>query len=373
VARAARGYDQAVVSPPDDPSSLARLLIEAADEERRRIGRNLHDGVQQRLVVLGHRIALAQRKLETAPGEAAEHLRHAAEESRAAGEELRELARGLHPAGLTEYGLQPALAALAQRSPLEVRVLALPDRRLPELVEVSIYYLVSEALSNSVKYAEASHVRVHVAHRADTIVAEVADDGVGGAAAAAGSGLRGLESRMEALGGRLAVASPPGGGTRLRATIPVRPWRTAREPFLEFGHEGDGGDGERQIELVRAGEKTMGVSLAREWELEGGLPGIGKRLPVFDHRGRRHATVEVVRVAVMPFEEIGEDVARAHLPGIESIAAWRERQRGRFEGARQELAALFDEPDWRFSEDQAMVVVSFRLHEEDEEEGSEAA
>src|SRR5688500_10537629 len=129
-----RGYDQAVVSGPDLTSALARLLVEAADEERRRIGRNLHDGVQQRLVVLGHRIALAQRRLETAPEEAAEHLRHAAEETSAAGEELRELARGLHPAGLAEYGLEPALCALSQRSPLELRVVELPDRRLPEVV-----------------------------------------------------------------------------------------------------------------------------------------------------------------------------------------------------------------------------------------------
>jgi uncharacterized protein YhfF len=147
--------------------------------------------------------------------------------------------------------------------------------------------------------------------------------------------------------------------------IPMRPWRTAREPFLEFGHEGDGGDGERQIELILAGEKTVGVSLAREWELEGGPPRIGQRLPVMDHRGRRRATVEVVRVAVMPFGDVGLDVAEAHLPGIASVEEWRERQRVRFDGSRQELAALLDEPDWRFSDAETMVVVSFRLHDED--------
>jgi uncharacterized protein YhfF/two-component sensor histidine kinase len=336
------------------------MLVEAADEERRRIGRDLHDGVQQRLVVLGHRIALAQRKLEGAPDEAAEHLRHAAEEARAAGEELRELARGLHPAGLTEYGLEPALCGLAQRSPLELRVVALPDRRLPEVMEVTVYYLVSEALSNAVKYARASHLRVEVSHRAGAIVAEVVDDGVGGARAAGGTGLTGLSGRVEALGGTLTVESPPGCGTRLRAVIPLRPWRSAREPFLEFGHEGDGGEGERQIEQILAGEKTAGVSLAREWELEGGPPGIGQRLPVMDHKGRRRATVEVVRVALLPFEDIGEEIAAAHLPDAGSREEWRSRQRVRFDAAREELAALLDEPDWCFTESEAMVVVSFR-------------
>jgi len=134
--------------------------VSIADEERRRIGRNLHDGAQQRMIVLGHRIELARRTLEQAPEEAAEHLRHASDEARAAGAELRELARGLHPAGLAEYGLEPALAALAGRSPLPLEVAALPDRRLPEAVEVTIYYLVSEALANADKYAGASRVRV---------------------------------------------------------------------------------------------------------------------------------------------------------------------------------------------------------------------
>jgi signal transduction histidine kinase len=136
--------------------------VSIADEERRKIGRNLHDGAQQRMIVLGHRIELARRKLEQDPEQAAEHLRHASEEARAAGAELRELARGLHPAGLAEYGLEPTLAALAGRSPIPLEVTALPDRRLPEAVETTIYYLVSEALSNAVKYAGASRVRVEV-------------------------------------------------------------------------------------------------------------------------------------------------------------------------------------------------------------------
>src|SRR5215217_7167803 len=135
----------------DEIAASRARLVSVADEERRQIGRNLHDGAQQRIIVLGHRIALAQRKLEQSPQEAAEHLRHAGEEARAAGTELRELARGLHPAGLAEYGLEPALAALGGRSAIPLEVVSLPDRRLPEVVEVSIYYLVSEALSNAVK------------------------------------------------------------------------------------------------------------------------------------------------------------------------------------------------------------------------------
>ena len=146
-------------------ASRARM-VSIADEERRQIGRNLHDGAQQRMIVLGHRIELARRKLEQDPEQAAEHLRHASEEARAAGAELRELARGLHPAGLAEYGLEPTLAALAGRSPLPLEVAALPDRRLPEAVEVTIYYLVSEALSNAVKYA-GRHARAGRGHAGD--------------------------------------------------------------------------------------------------------------------------------------------------------------------------------------------------------------
>jgi signal transduction histidine kinase len=203
-------------------ASRARL-VSVADEERRQIGRNLHDGAQQRMIVLGHRIALAQRKLEQSPDEASEHLRHAADEARAAGAELRELARGLHPAGLAEYGLEPALAALAGRSPVPLEVVSLPDRRLPEVVEVSIYYLVSEAVVNAHKYAGAKRVRVDVAQRIDRVVIEVADDGCGGADESLGSGLRGLADRVEALDGRVRIVSPSGAGTVVTAEIPCAP------------------------------------------------------------------------------------------------------------------------------------------------------
>ena len=181
---------------------------------------------------------------------------------------------------------------------------------------MTIYYLVSEALSNAVKYAGATRVRVEVTQGTDRVVAEVADDGAGGADPAAGSGLAGLASRIEALGGTLEVTSPAGAGTRLRARIPLAPWRTAREPFLEFGHEDDGGAGAELIAKVLSGEKTASISLAREWELEGGTPKIGQRLPVMDHRGRRHGTVEVVRIAVMPFGEVDAGSVEEHESGL---------------------------------------------------------
>jgi uncharacterized protein YhfF len=312
--------------------------------------------------VLGHRIALAQRKLEQDPEQAAEHLRHAGEEARAAGAELRELARGLHPAGLAEYGLEPTLAALSGRSPLPLEVAALPDRRLPEAVEVTIYYLVSEALSNAVKYAGATRVRVEVTQGTDRVVAEVSDDGAGGADPASGSGLAGLASRIEALGGTLDVTSPAGAGTRLRARIPLAPWRTAREPFLEFGHEDDGGAGAELIAKVLSGEKTASISLAREWELEGGTPKIGQRLPVMDHRGRRHGTVEVVRIAVMPFGEVDAGSVEEHESGL-GADEWRAAQRDYYDRCRAQVASLLEEPGWRLTDAEPLVVLRFKLVE----------
>ena len=337
--------------------------MSVADDERRQIGRNLHDGVQQRLIVLGHRIELARRMLEKEdPEEATEHLRHAGDEARAAGAELRELARGLHPAGLAEYGLEPTLAALADRSAIPLEVVALPDRRLPEVVEVSVYYLVSEALSNAVKYAGATRVTVEVVQQPDRVVAEVTDDGAGGADPTTGSGLRGLAERVEALGGRLDVISPLGAGTRLRATIPLAPCRTAREPFLEFGHAADGGLGARLIEQVLAGEKTATISLAREWELEGGTPKIGQKLPVMDHHGRRHGTVEVVRIAVMPFGEVEYRLDRGARPDRpRRRAEWRERQRAFYDAGREQIGALLGEPDWRLTDAEPLVVLRFQL------------
>ena len=242
-------------------------VVQAADEERKRIGRDLHDGVQQRLVALELLVGLAERKLSAGSADGAkEILEQVHEQASTVNQELRELARGLHPAGLSEHGLAPALEALGERSTLPVRVVALPERRLPEPVEVTIYYLVSEALTNAVKHAGASELAVTVTLGGRTVVAEVADDGCGGADPAAGGGLLGLRDRVSALCGAFDVTSPASEGTRLRARIPLAAWRTTREPFLEFGYDGDDGLGERAIEQVLTGEKTVAVSVAREWD-----------------------------------------------------------------------------------------------------------
>jgi uncharacterized protein YhfF len=203
-------------------------------------------------------------------------------------------------------------------------------------------------------------VLVEVTQDPGRVVAEVADDGTGGADASAGSGLAGLVSRIEALGGTLDVISPAGAGTRLRARIPLAPWRTAREPFLEFGHEDDDGAGAQTIAKVLSGEKTASISLAREWELEGGTPKIGQRLPVIDHRGRRHGTVEVVRIAVMPFGEVDAGSVEEHEAGV-GPDAWREAQRDYYDRCREQVAALLEEPDWRLTDDEPLVVLRFRL------------
>jgi len=345
-------------------ASRARL-VQAADEERRRIGRDLHDGVQQRLVALVHRIEVARRKLDSAPPAADEMLAAAADEARSAGQELRELARGLHPAGLSEYGLEPALRALAGRASLAVEIERLPDRRLPEVIEVTVFYLVSEAITNAAKHAGAASLRVSVTTGPAALVAEIADDGVGGADAdGEGSGLRGLRDRVATLGGTLTVDSPPGAGTRLEARIPLAPWRSAREPFLEVGHPDDGGEGERTIADIEAGRKRVSVTLAREWELEGGLPRIGRRMPVIDHHGVRRATVEIERVALVPFADVGPDVVPLEATGAVSHEAWRERQKAFYDRCREEVAVLLEEPGWWLTDEEPMAVVWFRAVDE---------
>lgn len=341
--------------------ALARL-VDAADEERRRIGRDLHDGIQQRLIVLGQRLDLARRALaggdvEKADTMVAEARAHAAD----AGHELRDMARGLFPVGLTERGLEGALRLLAGRAPLPMKLDALPARRLPDAVELTMYYLVSEALANTVEHAQASEMHVSIVQRGPSLHAEVADDGIGGADADDGTGLRGLGDRVTALGGRLEVDSPPGKGTRLTATIPLTPWRDAREPFLEFGHEGDGGAGERRIEGVLSGTRTATVSLAREWDLEGGPPRIGQRLPVLDHRGNRRGEVVVTRVSVLPFAEIDDAIMEAESTGERSVDEWRAEYEKFYEGCREEIATLIGEPGWRLTPQEPMVVTFFRV------------
>ncbi len=199
----------------EDLAASRARIVQAGDDERRRLERNLHDGAQQRLVSLALMLRLAARRHA---GD--RDLERAGEELSHALEELRELARGIHPAVLTERGLEPAVQALAARAPLPVELdVALRDR-LPGPVEAAAYYVVAEALTNVAKYAHASLVRVHVDRDDARAHVEVADDGVGGARPDAGSGLRGLADRVEALGGRLGLDSPAGAGTVLRAEIP---------------------------------------------------------------------------------------------------------------------------------------------------------
>jgi signal transduction histidine kinase len=201
-------------------ASRARI-VEAAGLERRRLERNLHDGAQQRLVALSLTVRLAQCKIDSDPDKAHELLAGAAGELKLAQEELRELARGIHPAVLSDRGLEPALEALAGRSPVPVALEGVPDERLPEPIEAAAYFVVAEALTNVAKYASASHASVRVSRVNGSAFVEIDDDGCGGADPTRGSGLRGLADRVGALDGKLKITSPPGGGTRLRAEIPV--------------------------------------------------------------------------------------------------------------------------------------------------------
>jgi signal transduction histidine kinase len=197
-------------------------IVEAGDAERRRLERNLHDGAQQRLVVLALQLRLIQSAIDHDPAEAPRLLKAARIELSEALDELRELARGIHPAVLTDRGLEPAVSALANRSPVPVEVRAMPTERLPPAVETAAYYMIAEAITNVAKYAHASHVDVAVRVDDGHTLVEVTDDGVGGARPAQGSGLRGIADRVEALDGRVRLSSAPGEGTRIRAVIPTR-------------------------------------------------------------------------------------------------------------------------------------------------------
>jgi PAS domain S-box-containing protein len=201
-------------------ASRARL-VESAATERRRLERNLHDGAQQYLNALALKLRVASSTLAEGPEVTGPLLDEAQADLAIAVEELRELARGIHPATLTEHGLGRALAGLAERSPLEVEITAVPTERLAETVEVAAYFVAAEALTNVAKYAQADRATVSVVHTPHAAVVEVADDGRGGAEMTTGGGLRGLADRVEALGGRLVVDSPLDGGTRLRAEIPT--------------------------------------------------------------------------------------------------------------------------------------------------------
>ena len=200
-------------------ASRARI-VEAGDQQRRRIERDLHDGAQQRLMALGINLRLALDRVELAPGEAIELLDTSLHELSEATAELRELARGIHPVVLTDHGLQAALKGLAGRSPVLVDVVVTPQDRLPAPIESAVYFVVAEALTNAARYATAQRVTVSVWHRNGQVEVEVSDDGVGGADPDRGSGLRGLHDRVAALDGRLDLASRSGEGTTVRVRMP---------------------------------------------------------------------------------------------------------------------------------------------------------
>ena len=199
--------------------SRARI-VEAGYAARRRLERDLHDGAQQRLVGLALDLRLAREKLADDPAAAGAMLDEASAELAKATEELRELARGIHPAILSDRGLQAAVESLARRAPLPVELDASVDGRLPEPVEAAAYFVVSEALTNVVRHSGAEHAEVGIRRDNGRLVVEVADDGAGGANPS-GSGLRGLADRVAALDGRLRVDDPAGGGTVVRADIPL--------------------------------------------------------------------------------------------------------------------------------------------------------
>jgi PAS domain S-box-containing protein len=201
--------------------SRARI-ISASDAERKRLERNLHDGAQQNLVSVSHAVHLAARALRTDPDQAQEHLDRALVELNTAHEELRELARGLHPQILSVQGLPAAVRSLANRAPIPVTVMTVDAaERWPSLVESAAYFVVSEALTNVLKYARASSATIRVVPRDDVLVVEITDDGCGGAQPADGTGLGGLRDRVEALDGMFVVESPVGEGTRVHAELPL--------------------------------------------------------------------------------------------------------------------------------------------------------
>jgi signal transduction histidine kinase len=214
---------------PDDRAELTERVetltssragaVDAQAAELRRIERDLHDGAQARLVALAMDLGMAREKLATEPADAEALMVEAHEKAKRALVELRDLARGIHPAVLSDRGLDAALSALAAGSPVPVDVDVEIEERLPPAVEGAAYFVVAESITNAAKHSGASAVRLHVAREGGALVVEVADDGAGGADPA-GGGLRGLRSRVEALDGRLSVASPHGGGTLVRAELP---------------------------------------------------------------------------------------------------------------------------------------------------------
>jgi signal transduction histidine kinase len=198
--------------------SRARI-VEAGHAERQRLERDLHDGAQQRLIALSLELKLLENQL-SGNADATKRLDEAQHEITLSLEELRTVARGIHPAVLTGHGLAIALEQVAARASVPVRLGVDADGRFPEQVEVAAYYVVAESLTNVAKHAHATSASVQIGQVSRDLIVEIVDDGIGGADSERGSGLRGLADRVEALGGRLRVWTPRGGGTRVRAEIP---------------------------------------------------------------------------------------------------------------------------------------------------------
>jgi signal transduction histidine kinase len=194
--------------------------LDVASLERRRIERDLHDGAQQRLVALALNLGMARRKLESDPAAAGELVAEAHEEARRALAEIRDLARGIYPAVLTDRGLDAAISALAGRCPVPMEIEIRLPARLPETVEATAYFFVAEALTNVARHSRATSARVSGALRAGRLLVEVEDDGVCGASWKAGTGLSGLADRLTAMDGRLGLRSPPGGPTVVSMEVP---------------------------------------------------------------------------------------------------------------------------------------------------------
>ena len=210
-------------------ASRARVIA-AADEARRRIERDLHDGAQQRLITLAVALRRAEGSIPAGEDALRTQVARVADGLRGAAEELQELSRGIHPSVVSKHGLSPALKALVRRSHVPVKLDLRVDRRLPDQVEVAAYYIVSEALTNAAKHADATRVWVSVRIDEDRLCLSIRDDGVGGADPTRGSGLIGLKDRVEAIGGKISIESPPQEGTRIEVELPLDPTQVAEAP-----------------------------------------------------------------------------------------------------------------------------------------------
>jgi signal transduction histidine kinase len=248
-----RNTDPELTAEVSDLRDARSRIIAAADAERRRIERDLHDGAQQRLVALALTLRMAEKRAEEGDPKAGELVRQAADEAGLALSELRNLARGIHPAILTNRGLNAALDDLAARATVPVDIVATPSERLPEPVEAAAYFVVSECLANVSKHSGASSAQVSVTVVDGRVTVSVSDDGVGGAKVADGTGLQGLTDRVGAVNGTLAVKSPPDEGTRVVASIPIAVPAQVTEPLPAGGPQilSDEAAAERQAGRVR--------------------------------------------------------------------------------------------------------------------------